>query len=157
MKKLMVLLLLVFVISFSAFSQNLDTVTYRHGLGFAAGRTTGIGLAYLYQPKDLGVQLVLGAYEENINLGVTPMYMLGRDEMLNLFLYSGNSVFYGDLYYGANPDKNWLFSNGFGIGLEAHQKQFSFNLMAGIASYTWLKDEWTYGFTVDASLFYRLK
>ncbi len=153
MKKLALSTIIILLISVHIFSQNADSIKYKHGLGFAGGRTIGIGITYLYQPTDLGVQFVIGALENDFNVGITPTYTIAYDEMINLFLYSGNSGYYGNRF---TLRTQWRISNSLGIGFEAHQKQFSFNLMFGIASYYWQYEDWDYGYTIEASLLYRL-
>jgi len=155
MKRIIIILVFLAVGFLNIYAQNTDTLHYKHGVGFAAGRSTGLGIAYLYQPENLGIQVVIGAYDDDFNIGLSPMYILARDEMINLFIYSGNSAYYGEkFFYSPSPD--WRIANSFGVGFEAHQKQFSFNIMGGIASYYWQHSDWEYGFTLEASLLYRL-
>ncbi len=154
MKKIILLAIALGVLSLNVFSQN-DTVKYTQGLGFSFGMTTGTGLAYLYQPKNFGAQIVVGAYNNNINFAISPILTLGHSKLINFFAYSGNEIFYGKKFW--NQQKNFRISNGLGFGFEIHVKQFSINLMSGISSYYWLNGNWEYGSTFELSLFYKLK
>ena len=154
MKRFLLLFVGVTVLSISGFSQK-DTVRYTQGLGFSVGKTTGTGLAYLYQPKNFGVQFVFGAYNNNINAAISPIWTLGYNDMINFFAYSGNEVFYGKKLFQRQNDL--LIANGLGFGFELHQMQFSLNLMSGVGSYYWLNGDWEYGITFEAALYYKLK
>lgn len=172
MKKLNVFALIgIFCIcSFTASAQN-DTEApkekrFKHGLGIAAGLTTGYGLSYRYMFSKFTIQgtfapLVDGDRQQ-YSTGITFIYNLVENRNTNLFLYQGNHFYYEKdkyyNYYGYNYAEEVYreesnLNQGLGIGIEfIILKNVSFNLMGGYASY----DSFSrIGFTGETGLFYR--
>jgi hypothetical protein len=117
---------------------------YKHGLGVAAGATTGYGLSYRYCPSRFTVQTTFAPYKSqyssSLSLGFAFLYNLVETERTSFFIYQGNHFLYNhnenNYSIPANPstDKHW--NNGIGIGIEfISYKRVSINLMAGYASY----------------------
>lgn len=153
MKKIKYILVLIIVVIFSVNlnAQNYSRdIVYSHGIGVAAGLSTGFGLSYRYLPDRFGTQFTIGSSYEDFSFGITPIFVLRRSSLANLFLYSGNSFYKS---YGEDV----LLVNSFGFGIELNSETpFSISLMGGIGSFLHINDDWNYSYTVEATLYYRL-
>jgi hypothetical protein len=153
-KSLIVLFLLLF--SFSVFSQERDsTKRVNQALGFSAGHSIGFGITYLYEPSQFGLMFVGGALDNDFNIGISPIYKVTNDDLIDLCLYSGNRIYSTTSYNMGIKKKYYIVADGFGIGFDIHQLQFSLLVFAGVASYYDLAGIWNYGYTLDASFVYR--
>ncbi|MFZ4400235.1 MAG: hypothetical protein ACOYO1_09390 [Bacteroidales bacterium] len=129
----------------------------KHGLGVAAGFTTGYGLSYRYIPKKFGGQLTFAPYMDKnramYSIGLTFLYRLVENESINLFLYQGNQYYYNKDKTTNPEDVNKYWNNGIGIGVEfIFQKRFSFNVMGGYAGYENFN---SINFTAETALFFK--
>ncbi|MEA1873793.1 MAG: hypothetical protein U9N51_05115 [Bacteroidota bacterium] len=104
----------------------------KHGIGIAAGFTTGFGLSYRHYFDKFRVQLTFGPaitlddFYASVGLGL--MYELGNSEKTSFYLYQGSHLLY-DSY------ETYAFF-GVGIGLEfVVFKQLSYNIMLGYAAW----------------------
>lgn len=137
-------------------------IYYKHGLGVAAGATTGYGLSYRYCPSRWSYQLAFAPhkseYSSSLSLGFTFLYNLVETSRTSFFLYQGNHFLYNHYeqdysYYPAqeSTDKDW--NNGIGMGIEfIMYKRVSFSIMAGYASYRNFKE---INVTGETGLFYK--
>jgi len=149
-KYFIIVILIVFSFNMNAQNYSQDSV-YTHGIGFAAGFSTGYGLTYRYMPHKLGIQTTIGSMEEDFSFGVTPIYVIQRHRMANLLLYNGNSFLSRDKH-----SKDILIVNSFGFGFEINSDTpFSISLMGGIASF-YEPNDWRASYTIDVAVFYRL-
>ena len=146
--------ILVFVLC--VFLSNLNAQDYSYDknfssqLGFAAGRTIGFGISYRFMPVDFGVQATVGSFYNDLSIGFTPMIMLQRNKIANLFLYNGNSFYKDD-------DENIKISNSFGIGIDLNSETpFTLSFMGGIASHYELPNDWTYSYTLEIAVLYKI-
>jgi hypothetical protein len=104
----------------------------KHGVGFASGLTTGVGLSYRHYFDKFRVQLTFGPVitsgEFIMSSGLGLMYELGKTEKTSFFLYQGSHLFY--------DSSEVLTFFGVGIGMEFIVfKQLSYNLMLGFAAW----------------------
>jgi hypothetical protein len=169
MKK--ILLLLVFAAGFNIISCSLlaqqsteasERINYKHGLGMAAGFTTGFGLSYRYCPSRFSVQATFAPiktdYSVRVSAGIAFLYNLVETNRTSFYLYEGNHYqYHKENYdpYGYNSPgvSNNHLSNGVGIGIEfIIYKRISFNLMAGYASYDFFDE---INVTGETGLYYK--
>jgi len=121
-----------------------------HGLGFAAGSTSGYGLSYMYFPKKFGftVNTVfhIEKYEKRLDIGGMFMYSLNEGHYHKLFAYASAYYHYRyDRYldYGVSYPYNPLwqvseikrFSTGPGLGVEVFNYRLSLVLHLGMGAY----------------------
>jgi hypothetical protein len=125
--------------------------TYKHGIGFAAGFTTGYGLSYRYMPARFGAQITFAPYHDDetdrFSTGLTLLYTLVEGRNTNLFLYQGTHYYYHSYLqfptvYDPNfPDRRERVTDnyvnlGVGVGIEITMaKRVGLNLMTGYAAY----------------------
>jgi hypothetical protein len=150
-------------------NDSIKTKPFKHGLGVAAGFSTGYGLSYRLFPNKFGIQLAFAPYmddyESYYSFGFTFLYKIIETEFTNLFVYQGNHFYYSKyksfdytyMYpnYTFNQveivNKNW--NNGIGLGIEfTILKRVSLNLMGGYAAYKNFKN---IGFTGETALFFK--
>jgi len=94
-----------------------NVVSARSGMGFAAGYTSGVGIAYRkHFDSEWGYQVAGIGYGDKedifVNVGLQSLYDLRRTELLHFYLVGGIGWFYG----ADNLDNVWTHSNYFGIG-----------------------------------------
>ncbi len=126
-------------------TENSQRINYKHGLGMAAGATTGWGLSYRYCPSRFSVQATFSPYKNeystSVSAGIAFLYNLVETKSTSFFLYEGNHFRYN--HTAPDPNNSFItegnnsqWNNGIGIGIEFLMfKRVSFNLMAGYASY----------------------
>jgi hypothetical protein len=147
----MLSLIIILICSIQIQAQEVDTLEskpeYKHGIGAAAGFTTGYGLSYMYSLNKFSIQAVFSPYVEDkdnmkFSSGLSFMYRLVEAKHVNLFLYEGNHWYYSkELYYyywGVNEgslDVDNYFHCGVGFGFEFKLgERLSYNLMVGYAA-----------------------
>jgi hypothetical protein len=123
-----------------------------HQFGIHAGATTGLGLAYRYWPKKIGLQFttVPVFYQGNdyyVSTGLMAMYKLKEAKTYNMFFYYGNHmIFQSNSYimydpypavtYSEHRTDELVWNTGMGLGFNIHfDSQFSMDLMMGYGLY----------------------
>ncbi|MFO7791271.1 MAG: hypothetical protein R6V32_11960 [Bacteroidales bacterium] len=123
---------------------------YKHGIGAAAGFTTGYGLSYRYYYDRFVFQgtfapMVESSKNMTFSSGLTFMYRLVDTEHTNLYLYESNhwhhdknindnDYYYNDPYSRYSENINHNIYIGFGTGFELMLwKRVSLNIMVGYA------------------------
>jgi hypothetical protein len=96
-----------------------------------------------------------GARDNDFNIGISPIYKVTNDDLIDLCLYSGNRIYSITSNVMGVKNRSYIVADGFGIGFDIHQLQFSLLLFAGVASYYEIDGDWNYGYTLDASFVYR--
>lgn len=121
-----------------------------HGLGFAAGTTSGYGLSYKYFPNKFGFTINTVFYiekiEKNLDIGGMLKYSLNESHYHKFFAYY--SAYYRYRYdryitfpntYPYNPvwvvDEVSRFSTGPGFGVELFNYRLSFVMHVGVGAY----------------------
>lgn len=174
MKNLVFTLLTIFILSpLTILSQEDSVVTekkapiektsFKHGLGIAAGLTTGYGLSYRFIPKKFGAQIAFAPYksefESQYSIGLTFIYKIIESRRASLFIYQGNHLLlkseegqiysqtsgyyddFGNYIYPTSTITNTTvntnkINNGIGIGMELKAgEHVGFNFMFGYAGY----------------------
>ncbi len=166
----MIATLVLLAIGLNAQSEKSTSKEFKHGIGLAAGATTGYGLSYQYFPDKFGVQLVFGGIKAreyvNLSIGAVLKYELIKNEKANLFLYQSNSIFYNSYEYKdyswetgeetgtSTTERSSIFNNGLGLGTDISlSKRLSLNAMGGIGSYDRFA---VVTVTAELAVFYRL-
>lgn len=131
-----------------------NKVKIGHGLGFAAGTTSGYGLSYRIFFNRLGIFLTYAPYQNEEE----STYVLGYGFLLNLvegekaifFLYQSNVL----IKQGGTADNAGTYSNhGLGLGIELIiAKAVGFNLMGGFGIY---EQSAIIPVTIDVGLYYK--
>ncbi|WP_235297727.1 hypothetical protein [Portibacter marinus] len=161
--------LFAFTLGISAQTTSASSKEFKHGIGLAAGATSGYGLSYQYFPEKVGVQLIFGGikYESDINLslGLILKYEIIENQKANLYLYQSNSLYYSKYEYegydydtgqssGRTIEKDYTINNGFGVGTDISMgKRLSLNVMGGVGSYDILQ---IITVTGEVAVFYRI-
>lgn len=130
---------------------NVDLNKFTHGIGAAAGFTTGYGLSYRYYMDRWVFQgtfapVVEGADRMTFSSGLTFMYRLADTEFVNLYLYESNHWHYYknewesnytpynsiEVHTNYSMDVENYIHSGIGVGFEfILWDRVSFNLMTG--------------------------
>jgi hypothetical protein len=145
--------IIILICSIQIQAQEADTLElkpeYKHGIGAAAGYTTGYGLSYMYRLNKFSIQAAFSPYVENkdemqFSTGLSFMYRLVEAKHVNLFLYEGNHWYYSkQLSYNSNYyypydmdiDVDNYFHCGVGFGFEFKLgNRLSYNLMVGYSA-----------------------
>lgn len=156
--------LLLWVFAFQTASGQDTTVVrrQRHEIGFAAGYTTGYGLAYRTWRGRLGAQVVFAPFKvetiERYSAGLSFFWSLVRTDISNFFIYQGNHFYSNNRYYNESYPLYDTFTNtvtgyyrdpnvhekywnhGAGIGYEIFRRPgksnpFGASFMFGMATY----------------------
>lgn len=129
------------------------TISYKHGIGVAAGFSTGYGFSYRYMHNKFGVQatclpIIKNKNDISLSSGLTFIYKLVETKQTALYLYESNHWYYFSFYssgeyYNHSLEDNttkqtdFVESNGYtglGIGFEIFLWDwFSINIMSGYA------------------------
>ncbi|MEA3447289.1 MAG: hypothetical protein U9Q98_02415 [Bacteroidota bacterium] len=151
---------------------NETTVDMKHGIGAAAGFTTGYGLSYRYYMEHLRFQLTFSPFvrskdDMEFSTGLTVMYNIVETKHINLFLYESNHWkydkynYYNNIYDYDTGDYNSEYVEnienfvniGIGFGFEVlFWERLSANLMLGYGA---LENFEIVQPTVEGGLFYR--
>ena len=167
---LLIIIALIFIsIGINAQSNPESIKEFKHGIGLAAGATSGYGLSYQYFPNTFGVQLVLGGikYQSDytLSLGAIFKFELIENTRANLFLYQSNSILYDKYSYdgydfdtgqelGMVVEQSTNINNGVGVGTDISiGNRLSLNVMGGVGSYNLLE---VITVTGEVAFFYRL-
>ncbi|MFP4664543.1 MAG: hypothetical protein ACLFM1_08950 [Bacteroidales bacterium] len=130
---------------------NVDLNKFTHGIGAAAGFTTGYGLSYRYYMDRWAFQgtfapIVEGTNNMTFSTGLTFMYRLADTEFVNLYLYESNHWHYlknewdsnftpynsNEVHTNYSMDMENYIHSGIGVGFEfILWDRISFNLMTG--------------------------
>lgn len=164
----------IFMLFFSAkgtFGQvdSIPKKIYKHGLGAAAGFTTGYGVSYRYWPQKFGGQITVfkiwnnyGGENIQANLGITFLLKLRESGHVRLFLYEGNMYYYEkEQVYAMGGGLHWVnedhvFNFGIGPGVQfTIDKRLGFNLMVGAGAYYAFTDWARIFITGETGLYYR--
>lgn len=161
--------LVLMTIGLNAQKNNSETKEFKHGIGLAAGSTTGYGLSYQYFPNKFGVQVVFGGIKAseyvNVSTGLVFKMDMVESKKASLFLYQSNSLIYSSYEYGdydyetgellgSTTERSYIFNNGIGVGSDISLgKRLSLNVMGGIGSYDVFE---IVTITGEISAFYRL-
>lgn len=149
-KSILSSLLFMLISSFVIAQYQVDLPKKSHGLGFAAGSTSGYGLSYKYFPEKFGftVNTVfhIERWDKKLDLGGMFMYRLNEGKYHKLFAYASAYYHYRyDRYldyggsYPYNP--NWQvsetkrFHTGPGLGVEVFNYRLSFVVHLGMGAY----------------------
>lgn len=136
MKTKLVALLFAFMAAtqiLSAQTEDGGYKSWKNGLGFSAGYSTGWGMSYRHYFNKFGMQATLGPYvtkdDANVSVGLSFLYDLVKTEKTTFFLYQGNNFMY-QKYREYNYDpytymetrgkivKDYNLVHGLGIGYE---------------------------------------
>lgn len=146
MQKITTLILILLFVSLTTPAQTSDStfVHRKHEVGFNVGVATGMGLAYRYWPKRVGIQIV-GSPVGIENLAITGLYRFYEKRSSCFFGYLGNAFY--DSFRNKDiskidpnqplPSLNEMtehyisYSVGMGPGFSFGRK-VRFNIMAGI-------------------------
>lgn len=169
LKNKLYLFLIILSMPFFMFGQEEETTSvwkkeYKHSLGFAAGLTTGYGLAYRYMPSRIGIMGVFAPfkndYRTEVNVGATLTYDVAAFDNLHFFLYQANSfyyyqeeTYYWDPFYTQEPmkEEGTYFNHGIGFGGEGtFVDRIGLNVMVGYAS---RENFERLGLTIEGGLF----
>ncbi len=150
-KTLFLFLVIIFFSNYRLKAQQSDTISSPSLLGFALGTSTGFGLTYRNVAYKFGGQFTLGSNYNDISVGITPIFMVRRDKIANLFIYNGNHFYY-------IPERQrYTITNGIGLGVDINtQTPVMFSFMIGAASYSYSYAEWRSGITLEIALLYRM-
>ena len=144
----------------------------KHGIGMAAGWSTGYGISYRYWPGKVGFQLTATPYFEKDfaqpSLGVAGLLKLTEIEWLRFFLYLGNHYLYrsyenysqwdefGNPVGPVVKDRQHRYIAGIGPGFEfLLGKKFGLNLMFGFRSDWHSSGDYIISFTGESGVYYR--
>ena len=144
--KLIKLISVAFLIVFFAKNSNSQVNTLelksssKHALGFAAGGTSGVGLAYKYSPNRLSFQFVFAPIKSQYNYaysaGLSIFYKLVDNKKIDFFLYQGNHLFVEGSTHPVYNHKDEYLSHGLGFGFEySFTEKFTASLMAGYGGF----------------------
>jgi len=136
-----------------------------HGIGMAAGFTTGYGVSYRYWPTKFGIQVtgtpIITKYETKISAGVTGLMTIKESFATKLYLYQGahymhNKTSYPDYLNETKENSTHRLNIGVGLGLEVMLSNISFNLMTGYAGHDIGGTETSLLPTIEVGVFYKL-
>jgi hypothetical protein len=173
MKKILITGLLCFVVIISkAQNESKDSSIdmgskKNHYIGFNAGASTGLGLAYRYQNNKHSYQLALLPImsERNafVNIGGRYAYNFRQDEKTSFFGYIGHATTYvsrkdynyiNELEY-TRTDLSLITGAGFGTEINLN-KVLALNFALGIAHYFQSEPYNVVTLTGEIGLFYKL-
>ena len=138
------LMLIVLLAHPASAQEKIDSAAvYKHGLGVAAGFTTGYGLSYRNWSDHFGLQFTFAPYmddrETTLSFGGTFLYNFIQAGDVNFFAYQGNHLRYRNFKYpNSSPnDEGLIYNTGVGMGLEfpLFIKRLRFNVMVGYGAY----------------------
>lgn len=154
--------LLIAQFSIAQDSTELTLPKFKHGLGAAAGFTTGYGLSYRYHLPKYRFQVtfapIIDENSTDISLGLTAMYNLIDANKTTLYLYLGNHYLYNKYswydYTTQGYDDEHIDTDiyhGIGFGIEGKiWERLSVNLMGGYA----VKNYSQVHLTIEGGIFY---
>ena len=172
MKRILTVILLA-CLSFGLYAQNNNSEIKKlspfekkthHALGFVAGRTAGLGLAYRFYYNNLGFQAAFlplkNSERELYNVGLSVIYTVTEGKSANLIVMQSNMYVHESVYeikdtkgnIMKNGSETIYWNHGLGIGVATSgDSPMRLYISGGYGSF---KNFEEIDFTVDAGIFY---